>query len=596
MSHQFGSPHHFIAPRQFGIVAVTTGPLGVPPAVDRAVEAFTGERLRPCNGVPFAAWGAVAAEPRAGAPVLLTSTVIGERGQVEPVDIGRLLYCGDTATLARMLPPFGVVGVTRSGLRFAGDDLAFCPLYRVDADGWAAVSTSPLLLARMSGAGLDAEAFLLQSQLGWQLGERTLFDGVRAVPPGISLHLDARAVRAEPVAASTPRPGSITLDDGVAEAADALRGLLARYLDQTAEPTLQLTGGQDSRIVLSAVPRARRAGLNAMTLDVPGTHDARIAADLSARYGMRHQVRGLDGIEEVTPEDWFARATSIAGAQGCMTDPVARAVTAFAEESFEQGPRLSGLGGELARGFYYHGRIVPSPITRRRTETLAAWRMLANDAVEPAALASAHRERAFDTAVDAVHKELLASGDEWFAATDALYEQRVRRWGGPGETSVSFRRSLTNPMLSHRFVAVARGLSPRAKAGGRFLGRLQIELDADLADVPLDDRPPPRAYGRGGPEAAARIAAARLGLLTRKVAQRARRKHRPPPGGAVIASGLTRFLRHEPALLDPVRATGLFDERYLAGLTQGLVSPTPGTLALLINVLVAVDPGAGPRP
>lgn len=577
MSHQFG----------VGMVAVVTSSQRASETVMAALETLSGVRLRLCNGVLVGSWGLDDRLPSAESPLLLTTTNHGEHGRVEPATLARWLDAGDTVRLARMLPPFGALGLTRNGLRLSFDQLAFCPAYRCRGEGWSAVSTSALLLGRLLGRGLDTEGVLLQSQLGWQVGELTLFDGVLAVPPRVSIRLDGDGMHLDQVPLPCDEPGTISLEDGVSEAASGLRSLLESYLDQTVDPTLQLTGGQDSRIVLSAVEPARRVGLKSMTLDTPGTHDARIAAELSAHCGLRHTVHGLQGAERVAPQEWYSRVTAIARAQGCMTDPVARAVTAFAEESFEQGPRLSGLGGEVARGFFYHGPIVPTPVTRRRTELVARWRMLANDAVDPLALAPEYREIAVGVAIDAIHAVLLAAGDEWFSATDRLYEGRVQRWGGPGETSVSFQRSLTNPMLAPGFVSVARRLSPKVKNGALFLGRLQVALDRELAALPLDSRPSPATYAYPGLRSLLQIRKNQVRRFFRKAAQRARRAHKPPLGGAVVAVGLTEFLRREPDVLVPARASGVFDEAYLDRMLSGETAPTPATLALLTNVLVA---------
>src|SRR5699024_493935 len=112
-----------------------------------------------------------------------------------------------------------------------------------------------------------------------------------------------------------------------------------------------------------------------------------------------------------------------------MLDPVAKAATEYAEESVSQGSRLGGLGGEVARGFYYVGRVRPLPVERRRSRRLARWRMLANEAVAAEALAERHRRSAAGVAEDAIHAALAGGGGEWFSATDDLYyRHRMQRW------------------------------------------------------------------------------------------------------------------------------------------------------------------------
>ena len=69
-----------------------------------------------------------------------------------------------------------------------------------------------------------------------------------------------------------------------------------------------------------------------------------------------------------------------------MADPLAHAALAMAEARAQPGVRISGLGGEVARGFYYFGRPRTTPVTRQRVERLARWRMFTNESVPADAL------------------------------------------------------------------------------------------------------------------------------------------------------------------------------------------------------------------
>ncbi|NLE99080.1 MAG: hypothetical protein GX596_14000, partial [Propionibacterium sp.] len=126
------------------------------------------------HGVHLATWGLGGDIPRERAPLLLTTTNRSGGARVAPAVIGRWLAEGDLPRLRGMLPPFAALGVTDDALRLSTDGFGFRPVFRAAADGWAAVSTSALLLARLLDSGLDEAGVLLQSQLGWQLERRTL--------------------------------------------------------------------------------------------------------------------------------------------------------------------------------------------------------------------------------------------------------------------------------------------------------------------------------------------------------------------------------------------------------------------------------------
>lgn len=574
-----------------GMMALTSPGSSAPP--EHVLSALAREGLDgpvDVNGIWVAAWGLGDDRPRPGQPLLLSSTNRSDDGPVPAADIARWLGDGDLVSLGRMLPPFAAVGLAPGGIRIAADQLGFRQLFRSGGPGWCAVSTSARLLSRLRGGGLDRQGLLVQSQLGWQLGERTLFRGVSKLAPGESMLLDRDGLHSQSVPPETPEPGSLTSGRAVAAATELLRDFMERYVDDTPDPTLQLTGGQDSRILLSAIPRGRRRDVRAITLDTAGSRDAPTAAGLAAGQGMLHTVATLEGLAEVSPAEWFARVRTEAIRHDCMVDPISRAVMDKAEEAFEQGERISGLGGEMARGFYYTGWVRPKSITGRRVAALAKWRMLANESVEAASLTPNLREDALPVSLEVIEAVLRDAGPEWYAATDTLYgRHRMPRWAGLCETAVTFRRTLTNPMLDHRFLRIARSLSLEDKKGSRFLARLQVSLDEELASIPLESRPAPRAYATSGPLNRARRLAAHSGTVTRKLRQRASGSRRPPPGGAVVAEKLAEHFRRNPEVLDPVRGLGVFDDTWLQRVTAGDVRPAPSSLALLTNVLAATS-------
>lgn len=545
-------------------------------------------RLR---GLEVALWGYGEARPTTGVPLLLSRTNWSHDGFVAEAQLGRWIREGAWDRLGEMLPPFGALGLTSDGARLVADPMGFRQVFTLEGPGWTALSTSALALGALTGFALDSEAVGVQSQLGWQLGQRTLWAGVTKLRPRESV--DIVAGRAASVLRPEVDREHKPLDMAVDEAASILRSLLDRYLDEAPDATLQLTGGQDSRIILSAIPPMRRRGLKAMTLAVPGSPDAEVAAALAARFGMRHTVRSLDGLEQLTPDEAFDRVCAAARRLDCMADPLARAATLWAEERLEQGHRLSGLGGEIARGFYYTGRVQALPVTRARSEQLARWRMFANEAVERSSLHPDFAASARSGAMDIVHEALQSTGRGWYDATDDLYyRHRMQRWAGLGETAVCFDRTIINPMLDDRFLAIAEALTPREKRNSQFLGRLQVVLDRDLAGLPLDNRAPPNTYAHPGPLSLVRQRAAEGRRATRKVRQRLAGAHRPPPGGGVLAGLLLQYLRDVPDTLEPLRGRGIFDEHWLDGLGTGADAAEPSSLALVVNLLVALGPGA----
>lgn len=496
----------------------------------------------------------------------------------------------DPASLGDLLPPFGAAAGDVDGVRVVADSMGFQQLFHsADAAGGgrSVVSSSALVAARATSQDLNHASVGIQSLLGWQLSQRTLFDGISKLRPRATATLDDSGLRV------TDQPDEIfdpiDLPHAVPRAADLLRASLNALLDDHPEAVLQLTGGMDSRLLLSAIPPERRRGLHAMTLAVPGKGDVAIARQLSERYGILHDVRGLADIVGVTPAEAWRLCQVEATRLDAMSDPVALAAQRIAERAFEQGVRISGLGGEIARGFYYVGRVADRTYTRKDAARLAGWRMFVNDAVEPGLLTEEFSAWAHDIAVDDVYAALRAGGNEWFRATDELYlRHRMQRWAGATDVAVSAERVVINPMLDHDFLEIASRLRPKDKADSKFLAQLQLRLDPELARVPLDGRPAPAAYAHPSPWQPIAQGASTGKRLVRKAAQRLRRGNRPPAGGAVLAAKVVEHWRDQPATLKPLASLSFVGQDWVADMLDGKIDPRPSSVAFVTNLLVAV--------
>ena len=354
---------------------------------------------------------------------------------------------------------------------------------------------------------------------------------------------------------------------------------------QHPDSVLQLTGGHDSRILLGAIPPRQRQGLHALTLGTETHPDVVIAARLAQKYGMRHESHRLD--EHIpTPAQAHALSLSAARALECQASPMALAPLFVVESQLRQGHRLSGLGGEVARGFYYAGQPAGAQTSPRLVERLARWRVFSNESVEPAALDDAFstqaRERTLATMAD-----LFAPGD-WLRATDSFYlYHRMGRWSAAHGTVAAVRRYAVNPMLDRRFIELALAVAPAEKRDSFLLGRLMTRLDPELAQIPLDSGLVPARLGTG--DVSTRVANARL--FARKAAGKVRQRllggRRPQLGAAEMADLVLAHWRAEPAAARPLYDTHILKPQWLDGLLAGTHPAPATTVAFLVNLLAA---------
>jgi len=191
-----------------------------------------------------------------------------------------------------------VVDVARHRILVATDTIGNYPIYwRADADGFIFTSDlSALLRATNTAARLDLRAVADYLTIGAVLGDKTLAKDVRALDPGTVLSYDVRRgdvwihpyVRVEHFFQEKAADKAAYLD----ALESAFAQTVARAATATSQVGLSLSGGLDSRAILSAVPRTTRA--KTYTLGVAGCADQAIAARLAAIAGPDHAFFCLD--------------------------------------------------------------------------------------------------------------------------------------------------------------------------------------------------------------------------------------------------------------------------------------------------------------
>ncbi|HWS31469.1 MAG TPA: hypothetical protein VN408_01860 [Actinoplanes sp.] len=518
--------------------------------------------------------------------VRLVRAVRTRRSSVATADLTRLLTTGGTA-LADLLPPFAAACRETAGapVTVAGDWLGFRQLYRWTAPGVAAVSTSARALAVLAGGGFDTAGLGAQALIGWQIGDATIFPGVTVLPPATLATLHEGKLTTERYAAPFARTEQ-NLDDAVAEMAGILRDFESAYVEEHPGTVLQLTGGHDSRILLAAVPPEQRAGLRAMTLGVPGSADVRIAADLSARLGLRHHVHRMDQQRWPEPAEAHHLALVAARAMECLASPLALAPLLLAESHLEQGHRLSGLGGEVARGFYYAGQPATATTSPQLIERLARWRLFSNEAVTPDALDPSVLAAARESTLDRLGAAFPAG--DWLRATDDFYLlHRMHRWAGVHGTAAAVRRHLINPMFDRRFIELALAVAPADKRDSQLLGRLMTRLDPELAAIPLDTGLVPALLGTRSLRSRIATRTVDARRIAGKVGQRLTRARRPQLGATEYAALVLAHWRADPKVCAPLQTMPFLRQQWLDGLLDGSHGADATTIAFLINVLAA---------
>jgi asparagine synthase (glutamine-hydrolysing) len=184
----------------------------------------------------------------------------------------------------------------RRGL-IARDRLGTRPLFTVESGGALLFATEirnllPLLPTRPAPDGVAVAHWLARTS---SRSDRTLYEGIRRLPPGHALRLSAAGLEAARY--WHPRyapPRKITAGDAAAEVRAGIGRAVERALDGAQEPGIMLSGGFDSSTVAAA---ARSLGGDRVPNAYSVVFPADAAVDESARIARVRDWVGLPAVE-----------------------------------------------------------------------------------------------------------------------------------------------------------------------------------------------------------------------------------------------------------------------------------------------------------
>lgn len=369
-----------------------------------------------------------------------------------------------------------VLDATGAGRAF-GDPLGLRPLYRARHGGATVIGTDPHHVAAACTEVAPRRDVLAAAALGAvaiRLPRRSGYEGVDLLDPGASATVAADG------SAAIERPGPPWLELG--DLADARRtellGVVRAELRsgietvlQLGEPTVELTGGKDSRLVLATLLELGVAAtLPFETSGPPGLPDVEIAEQIAATYGLHHtRVFRRAAAEPLPFPELFARF--VEATAGMVSGWDARPIVPRSGAL-----RISGLNGEALRT---HRRIEPS----WSVEQVAA---LVAQTAPTSSLGLARRElvpllaTAFD---DELERARERTADPHDLVDSFLLAVQTRQQYGPLDALQPADRFL--PLSSLRAIRAAFALGGRPRHAELVHHALIASADPALAAVPF---------------------------------------------------------------------------------------------------------------
>jgi asparagine synthetase B (glutamine-hydrolysing) len=501
---------------------------------------------------------------------------LGRAAGLGPDHLGRLTPCEVCLALFEAQGPrlagrlngqfnIAVYDAGREAVCVFNDRLADRPLYFSQRGGvlYFALEQKAILSALDGAPAADEQGIVELLAFGHTLGDRTLFEGVSALPQGAVLTADRDRVRVEKYWQPAYRPGAV--GGGLREAAGELTrrvvAATARRARRAAPLGMFLSGGLDSRFVAAALARIT-TDVTAFTLGPDTSRDVQYARVLAARLGFRHRtLRHPDPL----PPPAVARAVWRSEGVIPFTDCLSMEVHRFVRP--EAGVIFNGHFGDALSG----GHLLPQLFLLRTREELVSHILAKRSWLGLDELRGLVRPDAFPAVAgrlrDAVHDTLRPHPEDRLPLLYNLWDLTVRqrRYTFPTPSVDRYLLEQLSPFLDNEVYEFALGLPLR------WLFAQRCYIRAILAGFPKVARVPWARTGRPIETATAvRLARLALDSARRRVARLAGRRRTGPPWasrsrGLELKAVADQFLA-SPAfpgrVLDSGRLRVLVDEHF----------------------------------
>lgn len=360
--------------------------------------------------------------------------------------------------------------------------------WRQLADG-VAICTSSAVLAQCSPSTLDPVGVHEFIATGVLYEDRSLWQGIRKIGPATVLTLDAVGAKQQRYWDFTViEPERLNLEEAAEQTHHGLVAVL-KALPDTGQPLISdLTGGYDSRLLLTGLLDAQRSFHT--TVSGSADHpDVTVAARIAAELRLQHQNISAPPLPTAEEFDTAVRMTD--GEYDAFD--FARILHIHRRLAAGHGMSLNGSFGELARGYWWE-LLWPQLASRQPLDVgRVARKRFAAIGYDHSIFAPAARLdlAAHMTAVAGRAIQPIAGYPNTTQMDCVYYSLRMQRWQGriasstnqlwPAFSPIGFNQVL-DPILA-------------AKAGTRFrslLARRLFQRHAPpLARIPLEHGYPP---------------------------------------------------------------------------------------------------------
>jgi hypothetical protein len=473
------------------------------------------------------------------------------------------------------------------------DRSALSAVYFARSASGIVISDRAVLVASLTGAALDGQSLVaLMRGIHFPLG-RSLFANVSRVMCGCYLDLDLAKHTLE-VRRWIPlysRTLSLSFPDCSEVSSAALRRVAER-ITTPGQSVIDLTGGNDTRLLAAAVDSIHPQGLpDSVSWRVAGSEDAadvRIARCIAELCGW-----SLKRLERYPPADSTSEQLGQLAllADGAFTvDAAFGRVEQESRHSTASDCLVGAIGGELLRGFFWRHEMLALGRTREvNYQALLTYRLYDTNGVDPRRLGP-------DAPSQAEHDEIILDGYRRLGAAggerlnpyklDVMYLHKLCYSAGNSQSWLSSLRRIRLPLLASEVCATALTFPWRYRMNRRLVLRLIAQLSPRLSSIPNDKQEPMVTLGWASWSL---YAAAGLRVATKTSNRMIRSYLGRPAGGTLRSKAQMPPASWCAALRDGQYLKSAVDPSLIRGILADVASPqvTPDALRTFYTLLTA---------
>ena len=347
-----------------------------------------------------------------------------------------------------------------------------------------AISGSSLLLAGIGDFTLDITACQEYLRTGIIYQDRTLFKEVRKLGPARIFRFASGELKSEEQywSARQLEPDSLAGDTAVQKVWDALNGAAGAVAKRFGRPVCDLTGGYDSRAMLSAfLPTGAKLGTTVSGRDEDA--DVIVSRTIAQAYNLPHQQ-----FVPTTPA--FEKVAHAAEFTDGEYDPMDYARTMLVHRALAKQFDISinGSYGEIARGYWWE-LLVPHTGQRGKLDSrkLAQARYGASDAVGLLFLPDQRLDIVthFSQVVDESNAGLYDTPNT-FQMDHAYLTMRMQRWQGRIASSTNQLWPCLSPFMFRPVLAAMMETRPELRKRSLMIRKMLARFQPKLANFPLE--------------------------------------------------------------------------------------------------------------